>query len=76
MTFRVKKRHRQLRRAFNRRSPISFNLLGQEVYTTLSIGIALGSDYTEQVSTCLRDAGTAMHQAKARGKARYEIFGR
>ena len=54
---------------------ISFNLLGQEVYTTLSIGIALASDY-EQVSDMLRDAETAMHQAKARGKARYEVFGR
>ncbi len=55
---------------------ISFNLLGQEVYTTLSIGIALASDYAEQVSDILRDAETAMHQAKARGKARYEVFGR
>ena len=54
---------------------ISFNLLGQEVYTTLSIGIALASDY-EQVSDILRDAETAMHQAKARGKARCEVFGR
>ena len=53
---------------------ISFNLLGQEVYTTLSIGIALASNY-EQVSDMLRDAETAMHQAKARGKARYEVFG-
>ena len=55
---------------------ISFNLLGQEVYTTLSIGIALASDYSENVSDILRDAETAMHTAKARGKARYEIFGR
>ena len=55
---------------------ISFNLHGQEVYTTLSIGIALGSDYAENISDMLRDAETAMHQAKARGKARYEIFGR
>ena len=53
---------------------ISFNLLGQEVYTTMSIGIAFASDY-EQVSDMLRDAETAMHQAKARGKARYEVFG-
>ena len=50
---------------------ISFNLLGQEVYTTMSIGIALASD-----SDMLRDAETAMHRAKALGKARYEIFGR
>jgi diguanylate cyclase (GGDEF)-like protein/PAS domain S-box-containing protein len=54
---------------------ISFNLLGQEVYTTMSIGIALGSDYADDVSDMLRDAETAMHQAKARGKARYEVFG-
>jgi diguanylate cyclase (GGDEF)-like protein/PAS domain S-box-containing protein len=51
---------------------ISFNLLGQEVYTTLSIGIALASEYSDM----LRDAETAMHQAKAHGKARYEVFGR
>ncbi|HKV33015.1 MAG TPA: diguanylate cyclase [Pyrinomonadaceae bacterium] len=54
---------------------ISFNLLGQEVYTTMSIGIALGSDYANDVSDMLRDAETAMHRAKVRGKARYEIFG-
>jgi diguanylate cyclase (GGDEF)-like protein/PAS domain S-box-containing protein len=55
---------------------ISFNLLGQEVYSTMSIGIALAGDYSEHVSDMLRDAETAMHEAKARGKARYEIFGR
>jgi diguanylate cyclase (GGDEF)-like protein/PAS domain S-box-containing protein len=55
---------------------ISFNLLGQEVYTTLSIGIAVGSDSGEQVSDTLRDAETAMHRAKACGRARYEVFGR
>jgi diguanylate cyclase (GGDEF)-like protein/PAS domain S-box-containing protein len=55
---------------------ISFNLLGQEVYSTMSIGIALAADYGEHVSDILRDAETAMHEAKARGKARYEIFGR
>jgi len=54
---------------------ISFNLLGQEVYTTMSIGIALASDQSENVSDMLRDAETAMHRAKAHGKARYEIFG-
>ena len=54
---------------------ISFNLLGQEVYTTMSIGIALGSKTPDDVSDILRDAETAMHRAKARGKARYEVFG-
>jgi diguanylate cyclase (GGDEF)-like protein/PAS domain S-box-containing protein len=46
---------------------ISFNLLGREVYTTLSIGITLISDYSEQVSDILRDAETAMHQVKPLG---------
>jgi diguanylate cyclase (GGDEF)-like protein/PAS domain S-box-containing protein len=55
---------------------ISFNLFGQEVYITMSIGIALGTGYSEPVSDVLRDAETAMHNAKARGKARYEVFGR
>ncbi|HVF21759.1 MAG TPA: EAL domain-containing protein [Pyrinomonadaceae bacterium] len=54
---------------------ISFNLLGQEVYTTMSIGIALGSKTPDDVSDMLRDAETAMHRAKTRGKARYEVFG-
>jgi len=54
---------------------ISFNLLGQEVYTTMSIGIAVGLHYADDASDMLRDAETAMHRAKTRGKARYEIFG-
>jgi diguanylate cyclase (GGDEF)-like protein/PAS domain S-box-containing protein len=53
---------------------ISFNLLGQEVYT--SIGIAIGADHGDTVSDILRDAETAMHRAKTLGKARYEVFGR
>ena len=56
---------------------ISFNLLGQEVYTTMSIGIAVGADHGgDTVSDILRDAETAMHRAKDCGKARYEVFGR
>jgi diguanylate cyclase (GGDEF)-like protein len=54
---------------------ISFNLFGQEVYTTMSIGISTSS-FPEQVSDMLRDAETAMHRAKSLGKARYEVFGR
>src|SRR6185503_15749086 len=55
---------------------IPFNLLGQEVYTTMSIGIAVGADHGDTVSDILRDAETAMHRAKDAGKARYEVFGR
>ncbi len=47
---------------------------GREVYVTASIGIVLGTkDYT-QASHLLRDADIAMYRAKARGKARYEVF--
>lgn len=55
---------------------MSFNLFGQEVYASVSIGITLSSDYFEQVTDMLRDAETAMHEAKSLGKARYEVFGR
>jgi EAL domain-containing protein (putative c-di-GMP-specific phosphodiesterase class I) len=41
----------------------------------MSIGIALGSPQSDDVSDMLRNAETAMHRAKARGKARYEVFG-
>jgi diguanylate cyclase (GGDEF)-like protein len=54
---------------------ISFNLLGEEIYTAMSIGISLSSGYSEQMSDMLRDAETAMHRARL-GKSRYEIFDR
>ncbi|MBW4582770.1 MAG: EAL domain-containing protein [Tildeniella nuda ZEHNDER 1965/U140] len=53
--------------------PIKLN--GQEVFSTASIGIVLGrsnSDYEPE--DILRDAHTAMHRAKASGKARHEVF--
>src|SRR5262245_66052036 len=55
---------------------ISFNLFGQEIYITMSIGVALGVSNSDQSADALRDAETAMHRAKERGKARYEVFGR
>lgn len=51
-----------------------FNLSGQEVFTSASIGITLstlGYDHPEEL---LRDADIAMYCAKASGKARYEVF--
>jgi diguanylate cyclase (GGDEF)-like protein/PAS domain S-box-containing protein len=51
-----------------------FNIAGQDVYTSVSIGIALGdSDYL-RAEQLLRDADTAMYRAKATGKARFEVF--
>ncbi|WAS93854.1 putative bifunctional diguanylate cyclase/phosphodiesterase [Nannocystis punicea] len=54
------------------KQPLS--LRDQEVYTSISVGItwsALGYERTEDI---LRDADTAMHRAKRRGKSRYELF--
>lgn len=51
-----------------------FSLNGREVFTTVSIGIAISSSEYKQTEDILRDADTAMYRAKALGKARYEIF--
>jgi diguanylate cyclase (GGDEF)-like protein len=51
-----------------------FDLNGQEVFTTASIGIALGSDDYFFPEEMVRDADTAMYRAKANGRARHEQF--
>ncbi|MDT4952212.1 MAG: hypothetical protein QOJ02_350 [Acidobacteriota bacterium] len=51
-----------------------FSLSGREVFTTVSIGIAISSKDYKQTEDILRDADTAMYRAKALGKARYEVF--
>ena len=54
--------------------PSPFRLDGHEVFTTASIGIALGGPGYRRPEDLLRDADTAMYDAKGRGKARYEVF--
>jgi diguanylate cyclase (GGDEF)-like protein/PAS domain S-box-containing protein len=51
-----------------------FPLAGHEVFTSASIGIVLSSNGYDEPEELLRDADLAMYRAKARGKARYEIF--
>ncbi len=51
-----------------------FSLTGREVFTTVSMGIALSSKEYERPEDILRDADTAMYRAKVMGKARHEIF--
>src|SRR5260221_1487466 len=51
-----------------------FILGGKEVFTSVSIGIALSNSAYEQPEEILRDADTAMYRAKSLGKARYEVF--
>ena len=51
-----------------------FSLKGQEVFATVSIGIAVSTTGYEQPGDVLRDADTALHRAKALGKSRHEVF--
>ncbi|MEG4844817.1 EAL domain-containing protein [Microcoleus sp. F10-C6] len=57
---------------------VPFELKGQEVFVTASIGIALGGEpaatVREQPEHLLRDAHTAMYRAKALGTGRYQVF--
>lgn len=51
-----------------------YHLEGREIVSTASMGVALNTiDYTRP-EDLLRDADTAMYQAKAAGKGRYEMF--
>jgi diguanylate cyclase (GGDEF)-like protein/PAS domain S-box-containing protein len=52
----------------------SIRLAEHEVYTTASIGIALGETTYERPEEVLRDADSAMYRAKELGKARHHLF--
>ena len=47
---------------------------GNEVFTTVSIGIAITTSADDTADGLLRDADAAMYLAKARGRDRFEIF--
>jgi diguanylate cyclase (GGDEF)-like protein/PAS domain S-box-containing protein len=47
---------------------------GTEVFTSVSIGIALSSSGYSRHDDMLRDAYTALYRAKAAGRARHEVF--
>ncbi len=51
-----------------------FILDGREIYASVSVGIAYSKSRYESPEDLLRDADTAMYRAKARGKARSEVF--
>jgi diguanylate cyclase (GGDEF)-like protein/PAS domain S-box-containing protein len=53
----------------------SFMIDGQEIFSSASIGIALGGPEYDSPDELLRDADTAMYRAKHLGKNRYELFG-
>ena len=51
-----------------------FTLGGQEVYSSVSVGIALSGPEYQRPGDVLRDADTAMYHAKLSGKACYTLF--
>lgn len=51
-----------------------FNLSGHEIYSSASIGILHRSDNHLTSEDMMRDADTAMYQAKRAGKSRHEVF--
>jgi diguanylate cyclase (GGDEF)-like protein/PAS domain S-box-containing protein len=51
-----------------------FLLEGREVFASASVGIVMGSGCYEHPEELLRDADTAMYNAKGEGKARYCLF--
>ncbi|MGH9818758.1 MAG: putative bifunctional diguanylate cyclase/phosphodiesterase, partial [Pyrinomonadaceae bacterium] len=53
---------------------IPFMLNGNEIYSSASIGILHASEKHLTAEDMMRDADTAMYQAKRAGKARHEVF--
>lgn len=53
---------------------LPFMLSGNEIYSSASIGILHASEKHLTAEDMMRDADTAMYQAKRAGKARHEIF--
>jgi PAS domain S-box-containing protein len=60
----------RLHAAFNE----PFDVSGQEVFVSLSIGVASSGPHTEHAEELLHEADTAMYRAKALGPARTEFF--
>jgi diguanylate cyclase (GGDEF)-like protein/PAS domain S-box-containing protein len=51
-----------------------FELHGQELFVTVSIGIAVSAPYYTHAEELLRDADIAMYRVKKRGRAGHEVF--
>ncbi|WP_197999958.1 putative bifunctional diguanylate cyclase/phosphodiesterase [Gimesia alba] len=51
-----------------------YNLKNHEVYSTASMGIVIGNKHYKRAEDVIRDADTAMYEAKRMGKSRYVIF--
>jgi diguanylate cyclase (GGDEF)-like protein len=61
-------------RAIQRDLARPMGVAGHHVVATVSIGVALGAAAHRRPEDLLRDADTALHRAKALGRARCEVF--
>lgn len=52
----------------------AYHLAGSEIHTSASIGVRLERDGHAQPQAIIKDADTAMYEAKAGGKDRYTLF--
>ena len=55
---------------------LPFEVAGQSLQSSASIGVAVGNSGYKQAEDVLRDADSAMYRAKALGKARTSVFTR
>jgi diguanylate cyclase (GGDEF)-like protein/PAS domain S-box-containing protein len=55
---------------------VPFRLAGGEHFATASLGIAIAEDEDPVPASLIRDADSAMYQAKARGRGCFEVFDR
>jgi diguanylate cyclase (GGDEF)-like protein len=53
---------------------LPFELNAGEHFAKASLGIAIATGEEDEPSALIRDADAAMYQAKARGRARFEVF--
>jgi len=65
---------KDLAQHLNRQLQLPFHPRGYEVFINASIGIVLGDASYESAEHLLRNADTAMYQAKALGRGRYQVF--
>jgi diguanylate cyclase (GGDEF)-like protein len=66
----------QIAERIQRALAVPFNLEGQEIFISVSIGITLNTTEYNHTEELLRDADTAMYRAKIQGRNRYEVFDR
>ena len=53
-----------------------FNIAGNRLYLSMSLGVLTADNISESAEVCLRNAELAMHQAKVAGKGQYQMFTR